>query len=81
MGKPFIGRGPDGEIIRGTKKYLTAWDKIIRPLEDRLNVKVYAFDPSIQIMRVVDGKPQYGTGIVDLPVWLAKKILEGPDAM
>lgn len=59
-----------GLKTRNTRKYLDDWQGIAKKLSKRLDLATVGFDPGF-LMRDNGGR-----GTVDIPLWLAKRILE-----
>lgn len=60
----------NGLMTRNTRKYLDDWQGIAKKLSKRLDLTTIGFDPGF-LMRDNNGR-----GTVDIPLWLAKRILE-----
>jgi hypothetical protein len=63
-------RKPDGTFTGSAKKYCDAWNALKKPLEDRLGLFSIGFDPGFLMADKESNAP------VDIPVWLAKRIVE-----
>lgn len=63
---------PSGKATLSVRRYLKEWYAVIRPLEKRMNMKVLAFDPDIQLAIIKDKKIYNSFGF---PIWLVEKIL------
>ena len=62
-------RLPDGSPAENPEEFAKEWQKFIDPLEKGLGVRVLGFDPGFSITDA-DGK-----GSCELPMWMAKKII------
>ena len=61
-------RLPSGNYTTSTQRYLSEWKKLTKAVEQKLDARVYAFDPDVAVC-----KPGW-RGSVTLPLWVAKKI-------
>ena len=68
-------RLPDGLTVTNTDTYLNEWNKLIKPFEKLLGVRVTAFDPDISYIDAHSPNSWSGTNII--PVYLVKRVLEG----
>jgi len=64
-------RLPDGNYTPSATRYANEWNELTKAVEDKLDVRVYAFDPDLAVC-MKDGR-----GSATLPLWLAKKIIAG----
>lgn len=62
---------PDGQRTASVGRYLKEWNAIKEPLESVLGLESIGFDPGF-LMRAKD---QPYSAPVDIPVWLAKRIV------
>ena len=74
---------PDGTSVTYAEKYLDAWySEIINPLKSRIpGISVVAFDPELHVRDTVeddDNKPAWGYRSAELPLWLARRIIDSP---
>lgn len=63
-------RLPDGTTTKSVRTFTKAWDEIIHPLEERLGVRVYGFDPGFLVQDKETGRS------AEIPMWMAKRIVE-----
>lgn len=61
---------PYGNLVMTIDEYVKQWDDLIIPLQEKLNVRVFAYNPSISIEN--NDNPN---ATAQLPMWLAKKII------
>ena len=66
MRKQF--RLPSGRYTTSTRRYLSEWKKLTKSVEQKLEARVYAFDPDVAVC-LPDGR-----GSAALPLWVAHKI-------
>jgi hypothetical protein len=64
-------RTPDGKMTSSVKRYVSEWNAIKEPLEAALDLRTIGFDPGF--LMTANGE-QYCSS-VDIPVWLAKRIV------
>lgn len=63
-------RKASGEYTEDSQVYLDSWYEIINPLEEKLNISVFGFDPGFL------ARDNETEATVDIPLWLAKRILQ-----
>ena len=66
MSKQF--RLPSGNYTKSTRRYLSEWRELTETVEQKLDARVYAYDPDVAVC-LPDGH-----GSATLPLWVAKKI-------
>lgn len=66
MSKQF--RLPSGNYTTSTRRYVSEWKKLTDAVEQKLDARVYAFDPGVAVC-LHDGR-----GSATLPLWVAHKI-------
>ena len=60
---------PDGQYTKSVRRYLREWNAIKKPLEKALDLQSIGFDPSFSMC------PKGGGPAVEIPLWLARRIL------
>lgn len=63
-------RLPNGKITKSMKVYLREWNKLKKLLEKELQLKTIGFDPGFIVY------PEGGGRSVEIPTWLAIRIVE-----
>lgn len=63
-------RLPDGKTTKSTKVYLREWNKLKKPLEKALSLETIGFDPGFIMY------PKGGGRSVEIPTWLARRIVD-----
>ena len=66
----FEARLPGGGYTTSRKEYVKAWYSILEPLKEKLNLGSIGFDPGFLLYDKENERVS-----VDIPVWLAKRIL------
>lgn len=66
-------RCPSGDVTSSTTLYLKEWHAITEPIEAAYGLKVIGFDPHILMTN------EEGLGVVDIPLWFAKRLVERLD--
>ena len=61
---------PSGDVTGSQEEYLLQWNTLADGVCDKLGTYVVGFDPGILLGR------KDAPGTVDIPVWLAQRILE-----
>lgn len=61
-------RLPSGDYTASTRRYVSEWRKLTDAVEQKLDARVYAFDPGVAVC-LPDGR-----GSATLPLWVAQKI-------
>ncbi len=61
---------PDGKVTVSFKRYLKEWGSISSELENMLDLELIGFDPCFQFRP----RNKFG-GSVEIPTWLAKRIV------
>lgn len=61
---------PDGKHTTSSRRYIKEWRAITRPIEKELGLKTIGFDPDV-LMSNRDGR-----GVIDMPIWFAKRLAE-----
>lgn len=56
------------------RRYLREWGALIKAVEQRLDARVYAYNPNVAVRR------RDGSGAATLPLWLVKKIVDAGEA-
>lgn len=64
---------PDGTYTQSVREYIKAWDAIRLPLEQKLGLKTIGYNPGF-LMGDAGATAPHST--VNIPVWLAKRIIE-----
>ena len=61
-------RLPSREYTTSARRYMREWKKFTKAVEQRLGVRVYAFDPNVAVCL-------HGSQCsAELPLWVARKI-------
>lgn len=60
---------PNAKLTKSVKKYIKAWEALIKPIEKEFEMQTIGFDPSISM------KHKNGGRAVEIPVWFAEKLV------
>lgn len=68
----FMERTPDGEWTRDVDEYLASWKAISEQLSKKLDLVCIGFNPGFLMKDALEPNNRS----IDIPVWLAKRIVE-----